>query len=61
MDEIAPLPVYAAPPAALDPHVLAVEVPADALDGGFLLAGGVLAPLPAKVRLPHEEDEPEAD
>ena len=59
MDEIAPLPVYAAPPAAVDEHVLAVEHRDDPLDCGFLLAGGVLAPLPAKVRLPHEDDEDE--
>ena len=57
MDEIAPLPVLTAPPAVLDTHVLAVEHREDPLDCGFLLAGGVLAPLPAKVRLPHEDDE----
>lgn len=32
----------------------------DPLDCGFSLSGGVLAPLPAKVRLPHEDDDPEA-
>jgi hypothetical protein len=26
-----------------------------------VLAGGVLAPLPPKVRLPHEEDDPVED
>lgn len=31
----------------------------DPLDGGFLLVGGVLAPLPPRVRLPHEDDEGE--
>ena len=59
MDEIAPQQAYAAPPVALEKHVLAVEHRDDPLDCGFLLAGGVLAPLPAKVRLPHEDDEAE--
>ena len=31
----------------------------DPLDEGFLLVGGVLAPLPPRVRLPHEDDEGE--
>ena len=31
----------------------------DPLQGGFLLAGGVLAPLPPRVRLPHEDDQGE--
>ncbi len=56
MDDMVLPPAYAAPPAQVDTHVLAVERPADPLDCGFLLAGGVLAPLPAKVRLPHDED-----
>jgi hypothetical protein len=40
---------------------LAVERQPDPLDDGFVLAGGVLAPLPPKVRLPHEDDEDDAD
>ena len=57
MDELVALPPsYVGPPVPADGHVLAVERPADPLDCGFLLAGGVLAPLPAKVRLPHDED-----
>ena len=60
MDDVAPVPPsYAGPPVPADGHVLAVERPVDPLDCGFLLAGGVLAPLPPKVRLPHEEDEGE--
>ena len=31
----------------------------DPLDLGFVLLGGVLAPLPPRVRLPHEDDEGE--
>ena len=31
----------------------------DPLDLGFVLVGGVLAPLPRRVRLPHEDDEGE--
>ncbi len=50
-------PSYAGPPVPTDAHVLAVDRPADPLDCGFLLSGGVLAPLPGKVRLPHEDDE----
>lgn len=66
MGELALPPTFFAPtvPQALpvpDSHVLAVELPVDPLDCGFLLAGGVLASLPAKVRLPHEEDDPEVD
>jgi hypothetical protein len=57
MDEIAPPPVLVAGPPALDTHVLAVERRDDPLDLGFLLCDGLLAPLPAKVRLPHEEEE----
>ncbi|MCY7366091.1 MAG: hypothetical protein LH469_12385 [Frankiaceae bacterium] len=29
------------------------------LQSGFLLVGGILAPLPPRVRLPHEDDEGE--
>lgn len=29
----------------------------DPLRDGFLLLGGILAPLPERVRLPHEDDE----
>ena len=31
----------------------------DPLQSGFLLLGGVLAPLPPRIRLPHEDDEGE--
>lgn len=31
----------------------------DPLQHGFLLLGGLLAPLPPRVRLPHEDDEGE--
>ena len=31
----------------------------DPLNLGFVLVGGVLAPLPRRVRLPHEDDEGE--
>lgn len=51
------------PPSLLDAdvdHVALSERP-DPLSCGFLLAGGVLAPLPAKVRLPHEDDEEPAE
>jgi hypothetical protein len=40
---------------------LAVEGRPDPLDEGFVLAGGVLATLPTKVRLPHEDDEDSVD
>lgn len=36
-------------------HVRTCDRP-DPLRAGFLLAGGVLAPLPERVRLPHEDD-----
>ena len=36
---------------------LAVDRGPDPLEAGFVLAGGLLAPLPPKVRLPHEDDE----
>ena len=29
----------------------------DGLDLGFLLVGGVLAPIPKRVRLPHEDED----
>ena len=57
MDEIAPPPAYVAAPPALDTHVRAVERRDDPLDLGFVLCDGLLAPLPAKVRLPHEDEE----
>ncbi|HVM26079.1 MAG TPA: hypothetical protein VM433_00195 [Mycobacteriales bacterium] len=38
---------------------LAVDRGPDPLDHGFVLAAGVLAPLPPKVRLPHEDDDAE--
>ncbi len=62
MAEYALPPMYA-PPASVPPppvpdtHVLAVERPADPLDCGFLLAGGELAVLPPKVRLPAPGDD----
>ena len=44
------------PPVVSDAHevVLAGGGP-DPLRDGFLLVGGVLAPIPARVRLPHED------
>jgi len=47
------------PPSLLDTDVehAALVDRCDPLDAGFVLAGGVLAPLPGKVRLPHEDDE----
>ncbi len=58
MDDLTPLPPsHAGPLVPTDAHVLAVDRPVDPLDCGFLLSGGVLAPLPGKVRLPHEDDE----
>jgi len=44
---------------AADPSHTAHDDRPDPLQGGFLLAGGVLAPLPPRVRLPHEDDEGE--
>ena len=46
--------------AAEGDHVALSERP-DPLDCGFVLAGGVLAPLPPRVRLPHEADEQDGD
>lgn len=34
--------------------------PLDPLQAGFLLVGGVLAPIPKRVRLPHEADDEDA-
>jgi hypothetical protein len=47
------------PPSLLEADVdhVALSDRCDPLDAGFVLAGGVLAPLPGKVRLPHEDDE----
>ena len=59
MDDLAPVPalLIGPPPPVADPHHLAVERPVDPLDCGFLLAGGVLAVLPPKVRLPEPEED----
>ncbi len=46
-------PAHAGPPLLPDGHVLSVDRPADPLDCGSSLSGGVLAPLPAKIRLLH--------
>lgn len=53
--QLAPLPslLEAAPE-----HVALSDRP-DPLDDGFLLIAGVLAPLPPRIRLPHEDDEGE--
>jgi hypothetical protein len=67
-DDLVQQPAWAAavtappPPSLLDADVehIALSERRDPLDEGFVLAGGVLAPLPPKVRLPHEDDE-EAD
>jgi hypothetical protein len=40
---------------------LAVDRGPDPLDGGFVVTDGVLAPLPPKVRLPHEDDDVDAE
>jgi hypothetical protein len=52
-----------APPSLLEADVdhVALSDRPDPLDGGFVLAAGLLAPLPSKVRLPHEDDEDAAD
>lgn len=68
-DDLVQPPAWAAavaappPPSLLDADVehIALSERRDPLDGGFVLAGGVLAPLPPKVRLPHEEDDPAED
>ena len=57
-------PLLAAPPPSLldaDSDHVALSQRPDPLDCGFLLAGGVLAPLPPRVRLPHEPDEGDDD
>ena len=48
-----------APPSLLEADVdhVALSDRPDPLDLGFVLAGGVLAPLPSRVRLPHEDDD----
>lgn len=58
--------VTAAPDLTPPPSLLAAEPDhvahsdrPDPLESGFLLIGGVLAPLPPRVRLPHEDDEGE--
>ena len=51
-----------APPPSLlaaDPSHTTHDDRPDPLEHGFLLLGGVLAPLPPRVRLPHEDDEGE--
>lgn len=56
------LPAVQAPPPSLlqaPPEHVALSDRPDPLEGGFLLVGGVLAPLPPRVRLPHEDDEGE--
>jgi hypothetical protein len=59
---LAPAPADLAPPPSLleapSEHEATSDRP-DPLEGGFLLIGGVLAPLPPRVRLPHEDDEGE--
>jgi hypothetical protein len=62
MDEVVALPpnlgVPEAPPLDVPPDHIALDTRGpDPLDAGFVLSGGVLAPLPARVRLPHEDDE----
>lgn len=44
---------------AADPGHIAYDDRPDPLQSGFLLVAGVLAPLPPRVRLPHEDDEGE--
>jgi hypothetical protein len=62
-DDLAPppwTPAQAAPPPSLldaDVEHVAISDRPDPLSNGFLLAGGVLAILPTRVRLPHEDDE----
>ncbi len=49
------------PPSLLEapPEHVALDERPDPLQSGFLLVGGVLAPLPPRLRLPHEDDEGE--
>lgn len=59
---VSALPAVVAPPPSLitaPPEHVALSDRPDPLEGGFLLVGGVLAPLPPRVRLPHEDDEGE--
>ncbi len=61
MDDLAALPpTFRAPELPRPPvppeHVALDTRGPDPLECGFLLAGGVLAPLPARVRLPHEDE-----
>lgn len=53
--------VPAPPPSLLqaEPEHVSYDDRRDPLEHGFLLLGGVLAPLPPRVRLPHEDDEGE--
>ena len=44
---------------AADPSHQAFDDRRDPLDLGFVVLGGVLAPLPSRVRLPHEDDDGE--
>ncbi len=53
-DDVQALPPVEVPPEHIAP---AQERGPDPLECGFLLVGGVLAPLPSKIRLPHEDDE----
>jgi hypothetical protein len=57
--EVAPAPLFAAPPPE---HVLVLgDRGPDPLEHGFDLTGEHVAPLPPKVRLPHEDDDEDAD
>ena len=59
--------LYALPATILAPEAPPLPVPAehvaidtrgpDPLDCGFSVSNGLLAPLPAKIRLPHEDDD----
>lgn len=55
--------VQAMPPVEVPPEHIAPaeERGPDPLECGFLLVGGVLAPLPGRIRLPHEADDEDAD
>jgi len=56
------LPLAQPPPPSLleaPPEHVAHDERPDPLQSGFLLVGGVLAPLPPRLRLPHEDDEGE--
>ena len=64
-DDLVQQPAWAAavaappPPSLLEADVehVALSDRPDPLDLGFVLAGGVLAVLPPRVRLPHEDDD----